>query len=78
MSDEVVEYKRPPLRVAVGENVEREIDKPRFDANFNEGNPHDWRNHVPRPLRDVWYLLSFETRLVIYATAQRQADRGVW
>ena len=43
------------------------------------GKCHDWRNHVPDEFAGIWHSgLSVETRLAIWAMAQRAADAEEW
>lgn len=42
------------------------------------GRVHDWRNYVPMKLQGIFHKLSFEARVVIYITAEAQADQEDW
>lgn len=35
---------------------------------------HDWRNHIPDAIRDMWPRLSQEARAVAFVMAVTQAD----
>jgi len=51
------------------------IDDPKFDE---AKRVHDWRNHVPFDMKDMWTRLSKETRLVIAIMAAEAADEEHW
>ena len=34
---------------------------------------HDWRRHVPPPMRDIWETLPLHTRLCVYESAEFSA-----
>jgi len=39
---------------------------------------HDWRNHVPHELRELWTDLNEDARLAVYLMAERRADGEEW
>lgn len=39
---------------------------------------HDWRNHIPEPIRLRWYLLTPESRAVAFVMAANLADDEEW
>lgn len=39
---------------------------------------HDWRNHVPKDIKEMWYGLSFETKVIVYRMASEMADQEEW
>lgn len=51
------------------------IEDPKFDE---AGRVHDWRNHVPFYLKEMWTKLSKETRLVLAIMAADAADMEHW
>lgn len=53
-----------------------EIRNPGFEKPLNKC--HDWRRYVPDPVRKVWQTLTRETRLMVYAMAERQANAEEW
>ena len=70
---------RPEVTDAVvllgGERARDEVESPDWDA---ASKVHDWRNHVPRELKDVWHILGYEAKLVVYAMAEDAAGREEW
>jgi len=57
------------------ERREGNISDPKFDE---AGRVHDWRNHVPFYLKEMWDRLSKETRLVLAILAAEAADEEPW
>lgn len=51
------------------------LDSPEFS---NADRVHDWRNHVPNELQDLWSELSMETRLAIAFMAEELANSEEW
>lgn len=51
------------------------LENPSWDAS---GRVHDWRNHVPQNLVNVWADLSIETRAAIYFIASEAASEEKW
>lgn len=39
---------------------------------------HNWRNHVPESIREVWDALAPQARAVVILMAQEQANREEW
>lgn len=49
------------------------------DPEFNKARKmHDWRNYIPDEVRAVWKELSVETRVMLFLTAERQANFENW
>lgn len=44
----------------------------------NRGRVHDWRNHVPDELREMWPQLTFRERAIIALIADDLADGENW
>jgi len=42
------------------------------------GKCHDWRNHVPSIIKDIWDELSKDAKAVAFLMASRLADREEW
>ncbi len=53
----------------------KDIDDPRFEE---AGRVHDWRNHVPEGLEQIWPRLNRETRAAVFVMASALADREEW
>lgn len=54
-------------------------DAIRADEDFRHADKyHDWRNHIPYGLRDIWAELSEETRTAVFVVAQLEADDEEW
>lgn len=52
-----------------------ERDNPDFDK---ARKCHDWRNHIPDNVRELWSEMSVEARVVAYLMAERQAAAEEW
>lgn len=39
---------------------------------------HDWRNHVPHSLRDIWHALSAEAKGAVFVCADDAASMEEW
>jgi hypothetical protein len=39
---------------------------------------HDWRNYIPDDVRAVWKSMTFESRIMAYLVAERQAKFENW
>jgi len=39
---------------------------------------HDWRNHVPEHIREMWFTFTQEQRYALYAWADELAGREEW
>lgn len=39
---------------------------------------HNWKNHIPESIEQIWPQLSEETRLVALIMAEEIADREEW
>lgn len=39
---------------------------------------HDWRNYVPKEIRNLWSELGLDAKAMVYALARKQADREEW
>lgn len=39
---------------------------------------HDWRNHLPRSVLELWDSLPLEARLVAFILASSQAKAEIW
>lgn len=49
------------------------------DPQFNKSRKcHDWRNYVPDKIRDIWGALSNEARIMVFITAEKQANLEDW
>jgi len=42
------------------------------------GRVHRWQNHVPKELRELWSVLSDETKLAVYILAESGAGEEEW
>jgi hypothetical protein len=62
-------------RVAADQNGISSWCDPRWDE---VSKVHDWRNHVPSSVYQVWDMLPAEARLVAFVMAQEQASREEW
>jgi hypothetical protein len=51
------------------------LESPEFDM---AGKCHDWRNHVPGLVRELWGELPVEARFVAWYMGKIQADREEW
>lgn len=52
------------------EDILATVRDPRWDRPMLA---HDWRRHVPPPMRDVWDTLPLHTRLCVYESAEFSA-----
>lgn len=43
-----------------------------------QGKVHNWRNHVPESIREVWDALAPQARAVAILMAQERANREEW
>ena len=57
------------------ERARDNVENPDWDS---RGKVHDWRNHVPPEIRDVWHMLGHEARLIAYAMAEDVAGNEEW
>lgn len=39
---------------------------------------HDWKNHVPCDLINIWADLSLNTKVAVYMTAEKAANTEEW
>lgn len=39
---------------------------------------HDWRNYIPEKVQEHWRLLTSETKVMLYLTAQDIANKETW
>ncbi|WP_170066073.1 hypothetical protein [Novosphingobium guangzhouense] len=39
---------------------------------------HDWRNHIPEEIRDIWGTFSVGQRAALHAWAEDLADMEEW
>jgi hypothetical protein len=44
----------------------------------NKSRVHDWRNHVPQAIIDIWDELTEREQKLIAITAERGADNEYW
>lgn len=51
------------------------LSEPKWEL---RGNVHDFRNHVPSRIREVWGSLGDEARAVAVLIAQQAADNEEW
>jgi hypothetical protein len=51
------------------------LESPQFESSFKV---HDWRNHVPLLIRDIWGNLTMRERAIIYYLANWSADTEEW
>lgn len=66
--------KLPELhRLAIPSYID--LINPEFDKNERV---HDWRNHVPSEIKELWPQLSMETRLAIAFMAEEIASNEEW
>lgn len=57
--------------------TERDFDL--SDDTFGRtGRIHDWRNHVPLSVIDIWETLTLRERFVAALVAQNMAEREEW
>jgi len=42
------------------------------------GKVHDWRNHIPETVRNVWDAMSLDARVVSYVFAREAAQSEEW
>ena len=50
-----------------------------YDEKFiNVGYVHDWRNYIPRWMKDMWDGLPKEAKIVAYYLAEEQAKKEEW
>ena len=52
-----------------------ELDEPNFEKTSKV---HDWRNHVGRRTKAIWFTLSPEQRAAIAMDADDEASAEVW
>lgn len=52
------------------EDILASVHEPRWDRPLLA---HDWRRHVPPPMRDIWNTLPLHTRLCVYESAEYSA-----
>ena len=52
------------------EDILATVHDPRWDRPMLA---HDWRRHVPPPMRDIWDTLPLHTRLCVYESAEFSA-----
>ena len=57
------------------EEISQKIEKTDFDSG---GRVHNWRNHIPSPLADIWGSLSAETRACLYVMAEELSNDEHW
>jgi hypothetical protein len=59
----------------LGEYEFPNLDKPEFE---NAGRVHDWRNHVPDDIKEVWGQLSYEAKFIAAYVADEAAGKEEW
>ena len=50
-------------------------NEPDFEG---RGRGHDWRNHVPELIRELWPDIPFVARVMAVYMANREADQEEW
>lgn len=49
-----------------------------FDDFAKAGRVHDWRNHIPEPIKPEWSTLPIEARALAWAMAHEAASAEEW
>lgn len=55
--------------------LKEEAENPQWDK---AGKVHDWRNHIPDEVREIWETFTVQQRLVLTAWADELAGREHW
>lgn len=50
-------------------------DNPEWE---NARRTHDWRNHVPYQIKEIWSSLSKETKIIVHLITSIQANNEEW
>lgn len=73
---EGVSYRLRQRAMDEGGGILEEIEDPKWW--LGKGGVHDWRNHVPGFLQEMWSQLQPETRLAIALVANEAANNEEW
>ena len=63
------------IRELISTEQESDINSPEWNK---AGKVHDWRNHIPEPVKECWERLSVDAKHVAYYMAEQKADQEVW
>ena len=53
----------------------KDLRQPDFDG---ASKVHDWRNHIPEHIEDIWHTFSLEQMEAIYQWAENLANAEEW